>query len=53
LQQSVPCRAILDWVRVPQVHPADAESSVRRLEMRVDGLASPDDHRVAVVVRHI
>jgi hypothetical protein len=52
-QQTVPRRAILDWVRVPQVRPADAEPSVRRLHVRVDGLASPDGGRVAVVVRHL
>jgi hypothetical protein len=52
-QQTVPRRAILDWVRVPQVRPADAEPSVRRLKVRVDGLASPDGGRVAVVVRHL
>ncbi|MCL7453403.1 MAG: hypothetical protein M8467_10190 [Anaerolineae bacterium] len=52
-QQAVPRRAILDWVRVPQVRPADAEPSVRRLGVRVDGLASPDGRRVAVVVRHL
>jgi hypothetical protein len=52
-QQTVPRRAILDWVRVPRVRPADAEPSVRRLGVRVDGLASPDGRRVAVVVRHI
>jgi len=52
-QQTVPRRTILDWVRVPQVRPADAEPSVRGLAVRVDGLASPEGHRVAVVVRHI
>jgi hypothetical protein len=52
-QQAVPRRAILDWVRVPQVRPADAEPSVRRLGVRVDGLASPSGRRVAVVVRHV
>ncbi|MGD8491241.1 MAG: hypothetical protein PVI68_19700 [Anaerolineae bacterium] len=53
LQQVVPRHAILEWVRVPQVRPADAEPSVRGLGVRVDGLASPDGRRVAVVVRHI
>jgi hypothetical protein len=52
-QQTVPRRAILEWVRVPRVRPADAELSVRQLHVRVDGLASPDGRRVAVVVRHI
>ena len=52
-QQTVPRRAILDWVRVPQVRPADAEPAVRQLEVRVDGLASPGGHQVALVVRHI
>ena len=52
-QQTVPRGTILDWVRVPQVRPADAEPSVRGLAVRVDGLASPDGRRVAVVVRHI
>lgn len=52
-QQTVPRRAILDWVHAPQVRPADAEPSVRRLKVRVDGLASPDGRRVAVVVRHV
>jgi hypothetical protein len=52
-QQTVPRRAILDWVRVQRVRPADAEPSVRGLAVRVYGLASPDGRRVAVVVRHI
>jgi len=52
-QQTVPRRAILDWVHAPQVRPADAEPSVRRLKVRVDGGASPDGRRVAVVVRHL
>jgi hypothetical protein len=52
-QQTVPRRAILDWVRAQRVRPADAEPSVRGLAVRVDGLASPDGRRVAVVVRYI
>lgn len=52
-QQTVPRRAILDWVRSPGVRPADAEPMVRNLEVRVDGLASLDGRWVAVVVRHI
>jgi len=52
-QQIVPRRAILEWVRVPRVRPADAEPSVRGLAVRVDGLASSSGRRVAVVVRHI
>jgi hypothetical protein len=45
--------AILDLVRSPVVHPADAEPMVRRLEVRQDGVASPDGQWVAFVVRHI
>lgn len=52
-QQAVLRRAILDWVHVPQVRPANAEPSVRRLAVRVDGVASPNGCEVAVVVRHI
>ena len=52
-QQTVPRRAILDWVRAQRVRPADADPSVRGLAVRVDGLASPDGRRVAVVVRYI
>jgi len=52
-QQTVSRRAILDWVRAQRVRPADAEPSVRGLAVRVDGLASPDGRRVAVVVRRI
>jgi hypothetical protein len=52
-QQTVPRHTILDWVRVPQVRPADAEPSVRGLAVRVDGLASPSGRWVAVVVRHV
>ena len=51
-QQTVPRHTILDWVHVPQVRPADAEPSVRRLHVRVDGLASPSGRLVALVVRH-
>lgn len=49
----MPRREILDWVHVPQVRPADAEPSVRRLHVRVGGFASPEGRRVAVVVRHL
>jgi len=53
LQEIVPRRSILEWVRSPQVLPADAEPDVRALEVRVDGLASPEGRWVAVVVRHV
>lgn len=52
-QATVPRQSLLEWVRSPQVWPADAEPSVRRLEVRADGLASPDGRWVAAVVRHI
>lgn len=52
-QQVVPRESLLEWVRSPRVWPADAELNVRRLEVRVDGLASPDGQWVAAVVRHI
>ena len=53
LQETVPRRLILEMVRSPGVRPADAEPMVRELEVRVDGLASPDGRWVAVVARHI
>jgi hypothetical protein len=53
LQETVPRRSILEWARSPMVYPADAEPDVRALEVRVDGIASPDGRWVAVVVRHI
>ena len=49
----MPRESLLEWVRSPRVWPADAELNVRRLEVRVDGLASPDGQWVAAVVRHI
>lgn len=53
LQQAIPRSSILEMVRSPGVRPADAEPTVRILEVPVDGLASPDGRWVAVVVRHI
>jgi hypothetical protein len=53
VQETASRSSILEMVRSPGVRPADAEPMVRNLEVRVDGLASPDGRRVAVVVRHI
>ncbi len=53
LQEIVPRRSVLNWVQSPGVRPADVEPMVRNLEIRADGLASPDGRWVAVVVRHI
>ena len=52
-QETVPRSSILEMVRSPGVRPADAESMVRSLEVRADGLVSPDGRWVAVVVRHV
>jgi hypothetical protein len=52
-QETVPCSSILAWVRSPGVRPAGAEPMVRSLEVRADGLASPDGRWAAVVVRHV
>lgn len=52
-QETVHRSSILGLVRSPGVRPADAEPMVRNLEVRVDGLASPDGRWVAAVVRHI
>lgn len=52
-QETVPRSSILEMVRSPGVRPADAEPTVRSMEVRADGLASPDGHWVAVVVRHV
>ncbi len=52
-QETVPRRSILEMVRSPGVRPADAEPMVRNLEVRGDGLASPDGRWVAVVARHV
>jgi hypothetical protein len=51
--ETVPRVLILERVRSPGVHPADAEPMVRSLEVRADGLVSPDGRWVAVVVRHV
>lgn len=53
VQEAASRSSILQMVRSPGVRPADAEPMVRNLEVRVDGLASPDGRWVAVVVRHI
>jgi hypothetical protein len=47
-QQAIPRSSILEMVRSPGVRPADAEPMVRALEIRADGLASPDGRWVAV-----
>jgi hypothetical protein len=52
-QETVPRNSILEMVRSPGVHPAEAEPRVRSLEVRADGLVSPDGRWIAVVVRHI
>lgn len=52
-REAVARSAVLDLVRSPIVHPADAEPMVRRLEVQQDGVVSPDGQWVAVVVRHI
>jgi hypothetical protein len=53
VQEIVPRRSILERVRVPFVRPADEEPNVRSLQVRLDGLASPDGRWVALVVRHV
>lgn len=53
VQETLPRSAVLERVRVPSVRPTDAEPMVRNLEVRVDGLASPDGRWVAVVARHV
>lgn len=51
MQSPVPRASLLEWVRAPGVDPAETE--VRHLLVRRDGLASPDGKWVALVVRHI
>lgn len=53
VQETVARDSILEMVRSPLVRPREAEPNVRALEVRADGLASPDGRWVAAVVRHI
>lgn len=53
LTQKIPNTAVLDYVQVANIKPAEAELSVRGLSVKGDGMLSPNGEWLALVTRYL